>query len=182
MNEMNLENKKSIDITPIRYEDYIEFTLPFDTCYHRLVNECADAHESIEHCTECSLNYFRSMLMDDSATLDAKGRYFFEGMIDFLENKIRDFQKTKRKKNYTLKDRYYILHALGITKLDAWSTLNHSQQEILLSDLLDCHPDTVREYRERADVKSEQKMVGYLNQLKSKKDEKRGDLNSTPRS
>jgi hypothetical protein len=165
---------QSIDITPIRYEDYIEFTLPYDTCYLRLVNECADDHESIEHCTECSLNYFRSMLLDDSKVLDFKERFFLEGMVDFLENKIRDFRKTKRKKNYTLKDRYNILHALGITKLDAWSTLNHFQQEILLSDLLDCHPDTMREYRERADVKSEQKTADYLNQLKSRKDDEKG--------
>jgi hypothetical protein len=168
------KNNESIDITPIRYEDYIEYTLPFDTCYHRLVDQCADAHESIEHCTECALNYFRSMLIDDSTILDAKERYFFEGMVDFLENKIRDFQKTKRKKNYTLKDRYYILHALGITELDAWSNLNNFQKEILLSDLLDCHPDTVRDYMERADVKSEQKMADYVNQLKSRKDEKKG--------
>jgi hypothetical protein len=169
-----VEKKEFIDISPIRYENYIDFLLPFDTCYHRLVDQCADAHESIEHCIECSLNYFRSMLLDDSYVLDFKERYFFEGMVDFLENKIRDFQKTKRKKNYTLKDRFYILRALGITKLDAWSNLNNFQQEVLLSDVLDCHPDTVREYRERADVKSEQKMADYLNQLKSKKDEKKG--------
>lgn len=168
------KNIESIDITPIRYEDYIDFTLPFDTCYNRLVNECADAHESIEHCTECALSYFRSMLMDDSATIDTKERYFFQGMVDFLENQIREYQKTKRKKKLSVKDRYYILRALGITKLDAWSNLNYFQKEILLSDLLDCHPDTAREYIEHFEEKCEQKMADYVNQLKSRKDEKKG--------
>jgi hypothetical protein len=171
----NKENKnQSIDISPIRYEDYIEFTLPFDTCYDRLVDQCADAHESIEHCTECSLNYFRSMLLDDSYVLDFKERYFFEGMVDFLENKIRDFAKSKRIKRHSVKDRFYMLRALGIDKLESWENLKSYQKEILISELLDCHPDTARDYIERNDADSEKKMTKYLNQLKEHQNEKKG--------
>jgi hypothetical protein len=165
---------QSIDISPIRYEDYIEFTLPFDTCYHRLVNECAAAHESIEHCVECSLNYFRSMLMNESAILDAKERFFFQGMVDFLENKIRDFQKTKRKKNYTLKERYYMLCSLGLPEIATWPERKSYEKEIFLSEILDCHPDTIRDMIERADLKTAKNMVDYLNQLKGMQDEKKG--------
>lgn len=174
MTENKEKNVKSIDITPIRFEDYIEYTLPFDACYNRIVNECADVHESIEHCTECALSYFRAMLFDDSYELDKRERYFFEGMVSYLEDKMRDLLKVKRKKKFTLKERFYILKALALTGSNAWSNLSSFQKEIVLSDLLDCHPDTVREFLERADTKSEKKMQEYLNQLEYGRDEKKG--------